>query len=167
MEQEFFNIQKHITTPPMKAKDEIKEINKQKDEEILLTIKTERGKIIALDVIVGISVLYLIIVFFVLPFGFGYYRNEAMNFYQVLGKHVATVSRYYNLPIFFLFIGIVVCCFSFDNNDFKKSGLILIIAYITSLAVEAKLFVTGALISGIATYIYIRVLVSQELKKKN
>lgn len=172
MEQEFFNIQKKITKPPKKKdededeKKKIKKIDKKEDEVFLLTMKTEKGKIIALDVIVGVSVFYLIMIFLILPFCFGYYKNETVTFYQVLGKHITKVSRYYNLPIFFLFVGIVACCFSFNNNDFKKAGLILIIAYITSLAVEAKLFVIGALISGIATYIYIRVLVSQEINKK-
>ena len=170
MDKEYFKIQKNIlhTTPPNKEnkKKEIKKKNEEQDKLVELTIETERPKIIALDIIVGIAIFYIIVAYFILPFGFGYYRNEVSSFFQVLGNHYKSITRYYNLPIFFLFIGIVVCCFSFNNNDFKKAGLVLIIAYITSLAVEAKLFVTGALISGIATYIYIRVLVSQE-KKKN
>ena len=169
MDKEYFKIQKNIlhTTPPIKkAKKEITKINKKEEKLVELTIETEKPKILALDIIVGIAIFYIIVAFFILPFGFGYYRNEVSSFFQVLGNHYSSITRYYNLPIFFLFVGIVVCCFSFNNNDFKKAGLVLIIAYITSLAVEAKLFVTGALISGIATYIYIRVLVSQE-KKKN
>ena len=37
-------------------------------------------------------------------------------------------------------------------------GIILIIAYITSLAVEAKLFITGAVLNAIVVYIYVRIL---------
>lgn len=153
------------TTPPPTKKKEIKKMDKKEDKLVVLTLETEKTKVIALDIIVGISIFYLLVVYFLLPFGFGYYRKEVNSFFNVLGNHFKRITKYYNFPIFLLFIGIVVCCFSFNNNNFKKAGLILIIAYITSLAVEAKLYVTGALISGIATYIYIRIIVSQEYKK--
>ena len=115
MDKEYFKIQKTIlhTTPPVKKKEkkekkEIKKINKKEDKLVELTIETEKPKILALDIIVGISVFYLFLVYLILPFGFGYYRNEVSSFFSVLGNHVKRITRYYNFPIFLFFVKIII-----------------------------------------------------------
>jgi len=148
-----------------KEKQIIEKINKKENELVILSLETEKPKIIALDVVIGLACFLILLRFIILPFGFGFYRNSTVQLFDVLHKHFSKVLSPQNIIFLILFIAIVAICFSFKNNDFKKTGLILLIAYITSLAVEAKLFVTGAIISGIATYIYIRVIISQEYRK--
>jgi ABC-type transporter lipoprotein component MlaA len=64
----------------------------------------------------------------------------------------------FNILLLLIFIRLLSVYFSFNNIDFKHMGIILIIAYITSLAVEAKLFITGAVLNAIVVYIYVRIL---------
>lgn len=152
-------------------KKKMEEVLKKKQDETAreyqLTIKAERPKIIALDVLIGITVVVYFIRFIFFPFVLKIYPVEYKKLHKVLKKHFTNVfNGYFNIFLFCIFIALLVIYFSFDNLNFKHMGIILLIAYITSLAVEAELFITGAVLNAIIVFIYIRVLLIKNEKEQ-
>lgn len=147
------------------AEKTIKKTNKEEIAQSRAIILADKPKIIALDVVIGIVILSIFLRFFVAPYFFGVKQVEIDRLYLVMKKWGGQIISYRNVYFLILYIIILGLFFSFNDNEFKKIGLILLISFITSIAVEAKLFVTGALISGIAAYIYIRVVSSFNVKK--
>ena len=148
-----------------KAKKIVKTVIKKKlkDDEVKLQLefKAEKTRMIVLDVIVAITVFVYFLDFIFLPLFYKTYTKQANNLYTVLAKHFYDIKHnYLNIVIFFLFIGMLAVFFSFPENNFKHMGLVLLIAYITSLAVEAKMFITGAALNGIIVYAYVRIMKS-------
>jgi hypothetical protein len=149
------------------AEKTIKKTNKEEITQSRAILVADNSKVIALDVVIGIVVLSIFLRFFVAPYFFTIKQTEIDRLYDVIrkfGKEIITIRNIYFLILYIVILGLF---FSFNDNEFKKIGLILIISFITSIAVEAKLFVIGALISGIAAYIYIRVVTSFNVKNKN
>lgn len=150
-----------------KFKKILKKKKEKTAEEYDLTLKAERGKIIALDVLIGLTICMFILRFIFLPFVLKIYPYEVKRLHKVLKKHTSNIfSGYFNIFLLCVFIALLIIYFSFDNLNFKHMGIILVIAYITSLAVEAKLFITGAVLNAIIVFIYIRVLLIKYEKKK-
>jgi len=131
----------------------------KKAEELRLTMRAERKKVIALDVLVGITIFIYFLRFVFFPYVLHIFPDEYKALHKVLKNHYGNVFKsWFNILLFLIFIGLLSVYFSFNNIDFKHMGIILIIAYITSLAVEAKLFITGAVLNAIVVYIYVRIL---------
>ena len=112
-----------------------------------------------------LTVAFLLLRFVILPL-FGIQYDETQRFYGVIKTYSGRLFYKRNIPLLLLFIAILAIFFSFNDHEFKRIGLILLITFITSLAVEAKLFMTGVLIAGVTGYLYIRLLTYIDLKKK-
>jgi len=137
----------------------LKEKENKEADEIRITMAAEHKKIVALDVLVIITILLFLIRFVFFPLVLKIYPREMVSLYKVLRRHFKGIlENWFNILLFLLFIGLLVVYFMFDNTSFKHMGLILIIAYVTSLAVEAQLFITGAVLNAIIVFIYIRIL---------
>ena len=148
-----------------KAKDIVTTTDKKESSDIKAIVVTEKGKIIALDVVVLLTVAFLLFRFVISPL-FGIKHDENRRLYSVIKSYSGRVFNTRNILLLLLFVAILAILFSFNDHEFKKIGLILLISYITSLAVEAKLFMTGALISGVTGYLYIRLLTYVDRKKE-
>jgi len=131
----------------------------KKAEELRLTMKAEKNKVIALDVLVGITIFIYFLRFVIFPYVLHIFPDEYKSLHKVLKNHLGNIFKsWFNILLLLIFIGLLSVYFSFNNINFKHMGIILIIAYITSLAVEAKLFITGAVLNAIVVYIYVRIL---------
>ena len=136
-------------------------------DELEKTLKRDRNKSIALSVLIGITLLFYIFKFFIMPIIFGKPPDEFLNLKSVLKRHFSHIYKSYsNIFMLLLFFALVIVYFTFDNNNFRHMGIILIVAYITSLAVEAKLFITGALLNAVIIYIYIMILIRIDKNQK-
>ena len=149
------------------AKNIIQDTNKQELKRSEAIIDIDKPKIIALDVTIGVVIISIFIRFVVFPYILNRKDVEINRLQSVIQKYGKEIFSFRNIFFLILYIVILGIFFSFGDSEFKKIGLVLLISFITSIAVEAKLFVLGALISGLAAYIYIRVAMAIEQKKIN
>ena len=131
-------------------------------------IKHHEGKkLLVLTIIIGITIVLFIVKYFIFPFFFGMNKDDGFSkLMKVIKTHFRDVSSYkINILLFILLIALVSTLMSFKNLNYKHFGIILVIAYITSIAVEARLYLTGAMLNAVIIYIYLIILVHIEKKE--
>ena len=83
-------------------------------------------------------------------------QKDVLSFHNVLIKNYYKYTNTDNILLLVLFIIIIIIFLSFNIIELQNIGIILLITFITAIAQEGGQFLTGALLSGITAYLFIR-----------
>jgi len=148
---------------PLKKKKATQILNQntnQDKQDIQATVKAERYKILALDFVIFLLIIVFFVRHFIQPIS-GQNNSAHQQISKVLyNLYLETYGKknYLNIFLSLALISIISIFLSFEDLQIKQIGLIIIVSFISSLAVEAKLFISGAVIAGISGYLYLRLI---------
>ena len=128
----------------------------------------EGTKLLILTIIIGITIFLFLIKYFILPFFFKKGTDGFDRLFIEIKNHLHDIYTHkINIILFILLVALISTLMTFKDLNFKHLGMLLIITYISSIAVEAKLYLTGAMLNAVIIYIYLIILIKIEKKENN
>lgn len=139
------------------AREKIKEDNKSQSIQISAEICADTEKLLIVDLIVIITILRYLIKYIITPLIRDNYSSDVRVLKKILRRYISKYTNSENRYIFILYILIIFVFLSLSNFQFQNIGIIMFITFITTLTAEADQLLTGALVSGIIVYLFIRI----------
>lgn len=139
------------------AKNELNYSNKQQSIDVKAVICNDTKKLLCLDIIVIITILRYISKYIINPFIYHEYSQDFNILKSTINKYIKKYSNSTNLSLFIVYLVTLILFFSFENYQFQNIAIIMAMNFITSIAVDANQLLSGAILSGIIAYAFIRI----------
>lgn len=137
----------------------INKINNNEDSNITAMECHNMSTFLIIDIIIIFVIIRHIRIFIINPYIYHIYSQD----YQLLSK---TLYKYYvkytqsnelQKITFYCYLVMIVLFLSLDSYQFQNIGILLFMSFITFITAEANQMLSGALFSGIVTYLFLRI----------
>ena len=139
------------------AKKEIKKTNISQSINVKAAMCADSKKFLLVDIIVFITIIRYFIKYIIRPFILHKYSPDATKLKNTIIYYLNKYTDRSNLLLFIFYILTILIFISFTNYQLQNIGIVMFISFVTSIAGSADQLLTGALISGIIVYLFIRI----------
>lgn len=140
-----------------KAKQELSTANKMQSIQVKASICEDSKRLIIVDIIVIFTVLRYIYKYLVKPFIFKKHGQDYTKLREAINFYFTKYTSKGNSFLFIFYLIITILFLALSNYQLQNVGIVMFISFITAIAASADQLLTGALLSGITIYIFIRI----------